>query len=582
MRCSWATSSLCRQAGGASMLIKSPSGATAWCVQVGRTGEPLQDGSKLAAIQQAVGSSVVLRADANRLFSLEQALAFAQQLHLDNVELEYLEEPVSDPVSDLGRFAAETGLPVALDESLDDGVLAAPMLEPPARGSIGLDGVSALIIKPSLLGSLERTCALLRWSAARGVGCTVSSAFDSSVGLCKLAGIALAADACDGGATAARSHGLGTLSWFAADATDAPLQLAPLPDAGSSGPAGVGCSVEAIAHTEAAALKSFAASGEQGSRTETLAVVVPGPEAAAYRVHALRADAVAAGSNGAAPAAPQCAAEPPAVLLLHGFMGCAEDWAPALAALPHLGVDCAAVDLAGHGATASDGAVTAELDLKHMCGFVKETVTALGWGSRRVTVVGYSLGARVAMQVAATGSEGVFDRVVAVSGSPGIQGVEAARARLQKDVQTAAALRQMPLPAFLELWYEAPLWSSLRRHPRFAAMLRGRAAQADTAALAAVLEGCSPGKQNLWAALKGGSTVCDVALVVGEQDSKFVGVAQALVGANDGLDAPARGGVRVWEGSGPCRVASIVGAGHAVHTEQPLALVRALAALLQL
>ena len=55
-------------------------------VQVGRRQDPLEDAAAVVAIRAAVGPGVRLRADANRLWTLEQALQFA--LAAESADLE--------------------------------------------------------------------------------------------------------------------------------------------------------------------------------------------------------------------------------------------------------------------------------------------------------------------------------------------------------------------------------------------------------------------------------------------------------------------------------------------------------------
>jgi isochorismate synthase / 2-succinyl-5-enolpyruvyl-6-hydroxy-3-cyclohexene-1-carboxylate synthase / 2-succinyl-6-hydroxy-2,4-cyclohexadiene-1-carboxylate synthase / o-succinylbenzoate synthase len=629
-------------------------------VQVGRSREPIRDARVLASIQEALGCAVVLRADANREFSLQEALAFAQQLHLDSVDLDYIEEPVASPQANLATFVAETGLPVALDESLVEGLVHTQVLGLRESGAaLPLDGVVALVIKPSVIGSLERCCALVRWAHMRGMRCTISSAFESSVGLCKLAALAAVVDrsevltpsvqlpspdvppsaslstdvpSCSSNQHTSTgdnrrpwrqhtsAHGLGTLEWFAHDYLSPGLNVtdiarsAPLAtwnghsesDESFSGrrTALAGFALADVASVESAALSWVSSSPplphsiaakEEGFSVAKLAVHVPKGDTAHgayYMAHVLccELDRVAAARSDAL----QSAAAP-AVLFLHGFMGVAQDWHVVMTAMRALGFECAAVDFPGHGATrlvssqydlgSSDregvrGGATEGADLEHMHMFVLQVVRALGWGARRCTLVGYSLGARVALQVAGVEGQEMVGRVVSVSGSPGIEGVGDALSRVQKDAQMAAALRGMVLHEFLDLWYRSSLWGTLREHPKFHEVLESRMRDSNVCSLAHVLEQCSPGRQNLWEKLKGHSMGCQVAFVVGGRDGRFVGVARAIVGMTEAVTSTV-GPVFMWPCEGPYPVAEVVAAGHAVHIEQPLALVQALHALLR-
>lgn len=75
-------------------------------VKVARRDDPIEDAEVLLAIRAAVGPGVALRADANRGWSLEQALAFGRRAAAAG--LEYVEEPTADP-ADMAAFFLETG-----------------------------------------------------------------------------------------------------------------------------------------------------------------------------------------------------------------------------------------------------------------------------------------------------------------------------------------------------------------------------------------------------------------------------------------------------------------------------------------
>lgn len=132
----------------------------------------------LRAIRRSLGDAVTLRADANRAWSLEEAVAFAEATR--DLPIAYVEEPLADPTqcSDLGT---QTDLPVALDETTRE-VGPDALRDAPA--------VSAVVLKPTLLGGVRRT---LEWrQAAReaGVSSVISAAYESGVGLRMLAALA--------------------------------------------------------------------------------------------------------------------------------------------------------------------------------------------------------------------------------------------------------------------------------------------------------------------------------------------------------------------------------------------------------
>ena len=55
--------------------------------QVARQQDPQQDAAKVMAIREAVGHSIVLRADANRKWSLNQAVAFGHAVRAADLQV---------------------------------------------------------------------------------------------------------------------------------------------------------------------------------------------------------------------------------------------------------------------------------------------------------------------------------------------------------------------------------------------------------------------------------------------------------------------------------------------------------------
>ena len=588
-------------------------------VQVARSGDPSRDAAVVAAICDACEGRCAVRADANRLWTLAEALQFASGLAARGAAVEYIEEPVANP-RDIARFSEQTAIRVALDESLDDGsflpqLVHAPtggmeLAGAPAEGVVAAAAVSAVVIKPAVLGSMERMCALVRWCATHGVRCVLSSSFEGPVGIAKLAAVAAAADAlCADHAAAqpaaARSgptaHGLATVPWFAAAEGGASeggvaaewLQVrrtVPASAAGQAAPR-AGLRLADTGDVEARTLRMHAAPAAVPAAAALRAApqfvaeshTVQQPGGAEARVRMLRL----------APHGGACA--PPRrghLLFLHGFMGSSDDWRPVMVALAQCGYECTAIDLPGHGASTwgsscVDPASGKPCDLPAMAAVVRAALRVLRGGAGEApaaTVVGYSLGARVALQVAAEACADVA-RVVAVSGSPGIRLSHHAKARCMQDQHTAELMRGMALPEFVEVWYQAPLWASLRQHPRFETVAERRRAGGDLRALGNVLQGCTPGRQNLWSQLAHRRMACDVAFVVGEWDAKFVQVAKGVAGLAEDWEAGAGGatrvgGVHVWPQGLQYPVVEVLRAGHAVHEEQPLALANALRQLL--
>ena len=146
-------------------------------LKVGR--RPLDQEIELVRrLRHVLPSSATLRLDANRAWTLAEARAFDRGI--EGCSVEYLEEPLADP-SLLPAFAAEAAVPIALDESALD----------VAPGDISRHGyAAAIVLKPTLLGGLQRSLRFIEEAAAVGVDPVISAAYESGVGLTGLVALA--------------------------------------------------------------------------------------------------------------------------------------------------------------------------------------------------------------------------------------------------------------------------------------------------------------------------------------------------------------------------------------------------------
>ena len=146
-------------------------------VKVGRESVE-EDVRGLRAIRKALGVDTALRADANRAWSMEQAVAFAEATQ--DLGMAYVEEPLTNPAC-LPELAARTDLPIALDETTRENEASVLRDDAP---------VAAVVLKPTLLGGLRAT---LRWchaAQANGVTPVISAAYESGIGLRTLVALA--------------------------------------------------------------------------------------------------------------------------------------------------------------------------------------------------------------------------------------------------------------------------------------------------------------------------------------------------------------------------------------------------------
>jgi hypothetical protein len=194
-------------------------------VKVG--GRPVEeDVARVNALLGPLGPGERIRLDANQAWGLEDAARFVQGLTRPEA-VEYIEEPCQDPLCLPELFhCTERRVRFALDESL--AVPPRPLSE-----LVGMPGLAALVLKPTVLGGLSACLDLDALAAAKGLAAVVSSSFESSIGLCHLtllgsvlnhpspsassaaAAAAAAAAATEDGASGATLHGLATYTAFA-------------------------------------------------------------------------------------------------------------------------------------------------------------------------------------------------------------------------------------------------------------------------------------------------------------------------------------------------------------------------------
>lgn len=245
---------------------------------------------------------------------------------------------------------------------------------------------------------------------------------------------------------------------------------------------------------------------------------------------------------------------PRPLVLLHGFLGSADDW-------DEVAWDLAderpvvALDLPGHDPQTDGDLASLPRDVPAAGRAVHAHLDDLGLG--QVDLVGYSLGGRIAAAMAAE-APGRIGRL-ALLGARLLPDPDSGRAA--RDTAWARRLHDEGLRAFLAAWYEQPLFTHLRALPGFSALLDERA-DGDPAALAHLLEALSPAHQP---DLVAGLVAADgpTLLLAGEHDAAYVAHAQEVVAR--------------WPAAA---CATVPGAGHAAHLEAPEALAALLRAFL--
>ena len=238
------------------------------------------------------------------------------------------------------------------------------------------------------------------------------------------------------------------------------------------------------------------------------------------------------------------------LLLIHGFTGSALAWGDNIPALEQQ-FDVIAVDLPGHGTNpvAASVEATAE-DLAHR------------YGSQHMHVLGYSLGARVALRLVAVHPAAV-SRLILESPSAGSTDFNARTERRIADDDLADDIERDGVQAFVDRWERMPIFASHAQLPE-AVLAEQRAIR-----LANTPHGLA---QSLRLAGQGVMTPLQDRL------AKIAAPTLVIVGAIDPARASAE---QVAAGIPGARLAIVDGAGHTPHLERPEAFRRLVIDFLQ-
>ncbi|BBM83047.1 alpha/beta fold hydrolase [Candidatus Uabimicrobium amorphum] len=204
----------------------------------------------------------------------------------------------------------------------------------------------------------------------------------------------------------------------------------------------------------------------------------------------------------------------PLLVLLHGFLGCAEDWDIFIPQLPNF--YCAAVDLPGHGASTFNESSR----LTNFASVADTIVKQLG--RRSFFLLGYSMGGRIALDIMRRYPKQV-PKLICISGSPGFEDPMLAHARYEKDKKLLANCEKQ---AFLHKWYRQNLFYGIPEDDKYAQLFARRLC-GNFVEMQKGLDIMSVGKQpNMWPWLK--CTQQSILYICGRMDTKYFAVAQRL------------------------------------------------------
>lgn len=241
----------------------------------------------------------------------------------------------------------------------------------------------------------------------------------------------------------------------------------------------------------------------------------------------------------------------PPLILLHGFTGSLESWAPLLPALTRTH-RVLTVDLPGHGRTRAPDSPAFHTMTATARGLAALFDHALGEPAH---LLGYSMGGRLALYFALHYPDRVRSLLLE-SASPGLADGEERAARRQRDEALAARIEAEGVSAFVDFWERLPLFASQGRLPAdVRARLRAQRLRNRPTGLANSLRGMGTGAQpSLWSRL--GQVSAPTLLLVGGEDAKFRAIALQMA--------------RLLPRS---QTVVFPGAGHTVHLERPRAFV---------
>ncbi|KAL5725660.1 hypothetical protein ACHQM5_008779 [Ranunculus cassubicifolius] len=524
-------------------------GFSAIKIKVGRRADPLEDASVIIEIRKKIGYQVKLRADANRSWTYEQASQFGSAVI--NCDLQYIEEPVNSE-DDILKFCDDSGLPVALDETIDS-----IQGDPLGRlANFVHPGIVAVVIKPSVVGGFENAALIAKWAQKHNKMAVISSAFESSLGLSAYIQFShfleqQNADMCSVLNKELRepiAHGLGTYKWLKEDVTFESLQMRGHP---------YNESVEVSIEDSAQFLSKFKINSEVIQRSYSGECVRQYQMDVDYENFSCSFKVREVGKIE----------ESMVIVFLHGFLGSSEDWIPMMKACSTF-ARCISIDLPGHGGSMIErhgnngSCVEPSLQMEIIANMLSKLICKTTPGN--VILVGYSMGARIALYMALRCGNQI-DGAVVISGSPGLQDARARRKRISQDDARAQSLKAHGLDFFLDRWYSGELWRSLRAHPKFKQIISSRAQHRDVEALANALSFYSIGRQqSLWDELKVNRK--PLLFIYGEKDKKFKEINQKMFNE-----------VRTGsKGEEIHEIKEITDCGHAVHLENPLPLINAI------
>ncbi|WP_449537346.1 2-succinyl-6-hydroxy-2,4-cyclohexadiene-1-carboxylate synthase [Ferdinandcohnia sp. Marseille-Q9671] len=235
------------------------------------------------------------------------------------------------------------------------------------------------------------------------------------------------------------------------------------------------------------------------------------------------------------------------LLFLHGFTGSISNWKQVADSLKNH-YTCVLIDIIGHGKTDSPTDFH-RYSIPHVAQDIIQILDQLD--IPKVTIVGYSMGGRLALATAILHQSRV-ENLILESSSPGLRTEEERFLRLQSDEQLARQIVLEGIKSFVDYWETIPLFSSQRLLSKEKQLeIRKQRLRNNPKGLANSLRGMGTGAQpSYWHRLS--ELSIPTLLLCGGLDSKFCNIAEQMNSS-------------MYHAS----VKKIKNAGHAIHVEQP-------------
>ncbi|MFJ7936346.1 2-succinyl-6-hydroxy-2,4-cyclohexadiene-1-carboxylate synthase [Sporosarcina sp. NPDC096371] len=237
----------------------------------------------------------------------------------------------------------------------------------------------------------------------------------------------------------------------------------------------------------------------------------------------------------------------PTVVMLHGFTGTTASWREIVDLFKGT-FRTVTIDLTGHGKTTAPEEIS-RYSMEQQVEDLEALFATLSLD--RFTLVGYSMGGRIALAYVANYPDRVSSLVLE-SSSPGLKTLEERTDRKAADGRLADKIQSEGLPAFINFWENIPLFATqqILSEEKKLAVRKERLSQRE-AGLASSLRGIGTGSQpSYWQELH--TLNLAVLLITGELDTKFGNIAREMMKYFSNV-----------------RHETIANVGHAIHVENP-------------